>query len=220
MCLISLLLAFCYIDNNLEYFIREDNYELSISSVVQNPTMTTWIYFDHRNFQGSNEDIDEPLRNVFQSDGSAITGTKTTLSQYLRWDHSIGKLVLDRTLPTEQNGDDPTTVTNFLVTAMQDCVAKGSTEFFVVFASHGGGFNGFGNDENIRRWRRRSLTQSNQDIESGLRSALNQVAGAPEKFDVIGFDACLMQAFGAADDYRSVGKYLLASEAVEPGHGE
>jgi hypothetical protein len=201
----------------LEYFIREDNYELSISPVIREPTMTTWVYFDHRNFKGTNDDIDEPLRNVFQSDGSAVTGTKTTLSQYQRWDHSIGKLVIDRTLSTEQNGDDPATITNFLVTAMQDCVVKGSTEFFVVFASHGGGFEGFGGDEHTRR---RTLTQSNQDIESGLRSALNQVAGAPNKFDVIGFDACLMQAFGAADDYRSVGNYLLASEAVEPGHGE
>lgn len=37
--------------------------------------------------------------------------------------------------------------------------------------------------------------------------------------DVIGFDACLMQAVGAADDYKGVAKYILASEAVEPGHG-
>jgi len=43
--------------------------------------------------------------------------------------------------------------------------------------------------------------------------------GEEYKFDVIGFDSCLMQSFDAADDYSSVGKYYLASEQVEPGHG-
>jgi len=36
---------------------------------------------------------------------------------------------------------------------------------------------------------------------------------------VIGFDACLMQAVDAVDDFRSIIKYYLASEATEPGHG-
>lgn len=201
----------------MEYFIRQDNYEISISPFVQTPSLTTWIYFDHRNFKGTEEDIDEPLQNVFQSDGTTVSGPKPTLSQYLRWDHGLGKLVIDRTLEGEQNGDDPATLTQFLVTAMEDCVAKGSTEFFVALSSHGGGFHGFGNDEHIRQ---RSLTQSNQDIASAMRSALDQVAGGPSMLDVIAFDACLMQAVDAADDYRNVGKFLLASEAIEPGHGE
>ena len=45
-------------------------------------------------------------------------------------------------------------------------------------------------------------------------------AGGPSKLQVLGFDACLMQAVGAADDYFDVADYILASEAVEPGHGK
>lgn len=210
-------------DNELEYFIRQDNYELTMSSVVRTSSLTTWIYFDHRNFLGTNEDIDQPLQNVYNSDGSTITGTKTTLSQYLRWDHSLQKMVVDQTLPSEQNGDAPLTVYNFLVTALADCVSKGSTEYFVAFASDGGGFDGFGGDENTGRRlnrRPRQLTIANSALLNAMKTALAAVPGAPDKFDVLGFDACLMQAVGAADEYRDIAHYYLASEAVEPGHGE
>ena len=66
----------------------------------------------------------------------------------------------------------------------------------------------------------RDLLASNQNIASGIRNALDNTDGAPAKLEVIGFDACLMQGVGAADDYMEVAEYILASEAVEPGHGE
>jgi len=124
-------------------------------------------------------------------------------------------MVVDRTLEGEKNSDDPKTMSDFLITALTDCVNKGATEYVIVFASHGGGFYGFGGDENQRR-----MSQSNSNIVDTLTFALKTVKGAPSKYDVIGFDSCLMQALGAADDYSSITKYYLASEAVEPGHGE
>jgi hypothetical protein len=178
--------------------------------------LTTWVYFDHRNF-GSDEDIFEPLENVFTSDGSPLSGQKPETSQYLRWDHSLQEMVVDQTLPEEQNGDDPQVVYNFLFTALTDCVAKGATEYFAAFSSHGSGFWGFGGDDNPGR---RKLTQLNSYLLIALTQALEDVIGAPNQYDVIGFDACLMQAVGAADDYRDIAKYILASEATEPGHGE
>ena len=68
---------------------------------------------------------------------------------------------------------------------------------------------------------RRKLLQANQNIASAIRGALDntQAGDGSGTLDVIGFDACLMQAVGAADDYAGVTKYILASEAVEPGHG-
>ena len=130
-------------DNDLEWFIREDNFEITQSDLVRIPSVTTWIYFDHRNFgNGWQEDIAEPLENVFNPDGSTITGTKTTLSQYLRWDHTLGKMVVDRTLPFEQDSDSPDVVTDFVTTGVADCVSKGADSFFLAFSSHGGGFYG------------------------------------------------------------------------------
>lgn len=206
-------------DNNLESYIRNDNYEMSVSEATRDPSLTTWIYFDHRNYGKGWEDISEPLQNVFNADGTAITGEKITGSQYIRWDHDLAKMVVDQTLDGEKDGDSPDTVSSFVETALTDCVAKGATEYFLVFSSHGSGYSGFGGDEH-RGSRRLAAPQSNQSILSALKTALANVDGAPDMFDVIGFDACLMQAIGAADEYREVAKYFLASEAVEPGHGK
>ena len=188
---------------------------LTQSDVIKDPSLTTWIYFDHRNY-GSGEDISEQLENVFDSNGDALTGQKPEGSQYLTWSHSMQKMIVERDLIGEQNGDDPNVVYNFFATALADCVAKGSTEYMAVFSSHGGGFYGFGGDDTTAR----KLTQVNDNIVLALETALENVAGAPDMYDVIGFDACLMQALGAADEYRGITKYYLASEAVEPGHGE
>ena len=211
------LMIYQMADNDLEFFIRQDNTELSESQLVRNPGVTTWIYFDHRNLgEGRREDIPIPLSSVYNSDGSEVS-EKTELSQYFRWDHSLDKMVIDRTLPGEQNSDTPEVLTAWATVALEDCVSKGATSFMIDFSSHGGGFDGFGGDDNPGR--RRKLFQSNTDIVNALQDALDAVDGAPEKFDVVGFDACYMSAFGAADNYLNVGKYLLASEPVEPGHG-
>jgi len=38
-------------------------------------------------------------------------------------------------------------------------------------------------------------------------------------FDIVGFDACLMATIDVADTFRDVGRYLVASEELEPGNG-
>ena len=147
-------------------------------------------------------------------------------------------MIVDTVLEEEQNGDSPQTVYDFLAHALPDCVAKGSTEYFLVFTSHGAGFIGFGGDENVPNMtmpedveegmpeenpdlgeRRRRLAQPNQHIVDAVRLALDTIEGAPAMMDVIGFDACLMSSIGAVDEYRDVAQFVLASEAVEPGHG-
>jgi hypothetical protein len=208
----------------------DDLREFTESSLIKTPTMTTWVYFDHRNYgtsvdsheQHHNDDgmhseagdIIEPMPFVYNKDGSSQTGEKPQGSFYFKQDHSLGKLVIEEDLG-ELNGDSPDTVLKFVNHALADCIANGAEEYMIVFSSHGGGFQGFGGDEHPGRM----LAQTNSDIVGALRSALDSNLGEGSKMDVIGFDACLMQAFDAADDYSSVGKYYLASEQVEPGHG-
>jgi hypothetical protein len=127
-------------------------------------------------------------------------------------------MVINRILQTEQDGDDPNIVYDFVVTALDNCVAKGANEYFVAFLYHGGGFLGFGGDNNAGR--RRKPLQPNKSILNALTQALEDVNGAPNQYDAIGFGAPLMQAVGAADDYFKIAKCILVSEAVKPGHGE
>ena len=92
--------------------------------------------------------------------------------------------------------------------------------FLQLFNSHGSGYRGFGKDATEGDGRRFLGTQSNQSVRNAIQGALASVSGGPEKLDVVGFDACLMQDFSALGSYSSVAKYFLASEDVVPGHGE
>jgi hypothetical protein len=134
----------------------------------------------------------------------------------MKWNHEMQKMVIEGFVQGEQDGDHPQTLFDFLSYGLRDCVNKGSTEYMVIMASHGNGMIGFGGDENHSR---RRLALSNSDMTVAMRAALESVEGAPEKFDVIGFDACSMQSVDVADDLRHATKYLLASEAAEPAEG-
>lgn len=222
------------VDNDLEYSLREDNFELSISPAISDPSLTTWIYFDGRNFddlqleQGYYEDgtevINEPLRNVFHADGTPVAD-KEMGSKYMTYDHAQQKLIVERTLEGEVDGDDPQVLYDFLTVALADCVENQAEEYMLILSSHGGGYAGFGGDENFRRRHRqlgrsRRLVQPNYYVAAAIQEALDDTMGAPSILDVLGFDACLMSAVGALDDYHRITKYYLASEATEPAHGE
>jgi hypothetical protein len=203
-------------DNNLEAPIRDDLTEITKSQWVNHPSMVTWVYFDARNL-GTDEDIFEPLENVFNADGTPLT-EKFEGSRYIRWDHDQEKMVVETTiLEGEQDSDSGLVLQSFLVHALSDCVARGTNEYFLALSSHGGGYAGFGADDHERR--RRLGYQSNDSIRNAVQTALASVAGAPSLLDVLGFDACLMNSMGALDEYKDITKYYLASEATEPGHG-
>ena len=79
---------------------------------------------------------------------------------------------------------------------------------FLAFWDHGNSYKGFGNDSNF-----------NSDP-----LFLDEIAGAfqgsrPGKFDLIGFDACYMASVEVAKVIEPYGRYMIASEELEPGHG-
>jgi len=200
------LMLYQMADNNLEYFIRQDFQELSQSAVIKSGDLRTWIYYDALNQGG------QALPNTVDSNGNGISSGFTG-SRYVTYDSGLQKMKVDVELPGEQNSDTTSAVQSFLEHAMTDCKNNGYDSLMAVFASHGGGFAGYGGDENGRK-----LLQTNQGVAAAIRGALDNTGSGPT-LDVLGFDACLMQAVGAADDYKYVTKYILASEAVEPGHG-
>ena len=217
-------------DNDLEVFLRADNNELIQSPAIRQDSLTTWVYFDGRNIvpgfiNDLFQNIYEPLEDVYERDGSPYTTSDTDPfkgSLYMTWDHDADQMVVDQELEGEQNGDDPSTIQAFVTHALTDCIEnRGSTEFMLVLSSHGAGWRGFGGDEHAarRQRRQRQLVAENDNLVSALEAALAAVEGAPDRFDVLGFDACLMSDVGALDEYHTIAKYFIASEATEPGHG-
>jgi hypothetical protein len=75
----------------------------------------------------------------------------------------------------------------------------------LVFSAHGGGYTGFGGDDNVGR--RRRLSNSNIDIANAIDDALVAASVPGIKLDVLGFDACLMCSYAALAEYQYLTTY-------------
>ncbi|CAB9515049.1 peptidase C11, clostripain [Seminavis robusta] len=204
------LMMYQLADNDLEHFIRQDYVELVSSPVARGEDLRLWVYYD-----ALNGDTLPYTLDANDSPVGAFAG-----SRYILYDRSVGYARVVRQFDTEIDSNAVDTIQTFLETAMRDCLDNGYESLMAVFSSHAGGFYGYGGDWNPGRRELQAVPQTNQNIAFAIKSALDNAAGG-RKLDVLGFDACNMMAFGAADDYGAadVAVYLLASEALEPGHG-
>ena len=82
----------------------------------------------------------------------------------------------------------------------------------VLFWDHGGGYSGFGVDENY------GSILSMKDLHEALEKSVGYNPANPY-FEAIGFDACLMANTDVVNALYGFSKYLLASEETEPGTG-
>ena len=100
---------------------------------------------------------------------------------------------------------DPDTLADFIQFSAREYPAD---RYMLVLWDHGGGsLTGFGYDELFP-----DGSMSLNEINAALKKG-------GVKFDIIGFDACLMATLETALVAEQYGDYLIASEAVEPGTG-
>lgn len=100
---------------------------------------------------------------------------------------------------------EPETLADFIQFAKKDYPAD---RYILVLWDHGGGsLTGYGYDELFPNG-----SMSLDEINTALKNG-----GC--KFDIIGFDACLMATMETATVAAQYGDYLVASEATEPGTG-
>ena len=100
---------------------------------------------------------------------------------------------------------DPNTLSDFIQFSAENYPAD---RYILVLWDHGGGsLTGYGYDE---------LFPGGSMSLDGINTALKN---GGVKFDIIGFDACLMATLETALVAEQYGDYLIASEAVEPGTG-
>jgi hypothetical protein len=88
---------------------------------------------------------------------------------------------------------------------------QGDTYQMLELWNHGGSFIGFGHDESS------DTMMTLREIQEGVREGLAYTSLV--KFDIIGFDACLMANFEVFLALSPYTKYIVASEDVEPGFG-
>ena len=150
------------------------------------------------------------LEFVVQAGGSERWFTSgiddSTVGRYLISGGNIetAELIDDTTCMSE-----PQSLTDFIVWAKENYPAD---RYMLVLWDHGGGFaSGYGVD---------TLNSRGGGETTMLASEIiNAIKKADMKFDLIGFDACLMQDVEYANALEPYADYYLASEETEPGTG-
>jgi hypothetical protein len=116
--------------------------------------------------------------------------------------------------PVEELGEvdmgDPQALVDFLVWGANNFPAE---HYLVVIGSHGGGWRGIGPDEGGGEESMLELPE----IDAALAEARAQLG--IEKFDIVGFDACLMGVTDVAVMLEPHADYVLFSQEVIPGNG-
>ena len=154
---------------------------------------------------------------------NATIGSNVNIIAYTggckRWNNSIVSSSTNQIYKIESGGmrcvyqnagspamTDPNTLQSFITWCKQSYPANRN---ILIFWDHGGGsLSGYGYDEKNPRSGSMSLDQ----IDSALK-------GANMKFDMIGFDTCLMATVENAMMIAKYADYMVASEETEPGVG-
>lgn len=110
----------------------------------------------------------------------------------------------------DDDGDKAMTDPNTLVHFIDYCTSNYSANRqALIFWDHGGGsITGYGYDEKHKNAGSMDLSEINQALKK-----------AGQKYDWIGFDACLMATLETAQMCSNYADYLIASEETEPGVG-
>jgi len=111
--------------------------------------------------------------------------------------------------PGELNMGDPEVLASFIAEGVK---SYPNDHHALTLWNHGGGWKGIAWDDSSDH-DHLEISDVASAVEAGLEDT------DLERFDLIGFDACLMATYEVGDLLAPVGTYMLASEDLEPGHG-
>ena len=128
---------------------------------------------------------------------------------YARYTINDGKIEKVMDLDSKMCMTEPQNLTDFITWTKENYPAD---RYMLVFWDHGGGLSdGYGYDE-LNERADGEMTMPAGDVVEAVRSA-------GVRFDLIGFDTCLMQDMDVAVGLEPYTDYFLASEEVESGFG-
>ena len=157
---------------------------------------------------GSNSDVNILLETGGGDPQTVSNDTKNVDFRQVQRHKILNNGIQTLSILEQQNMGDPRTLSNFIIWGMTEFPAK---KYAIILWDHGSGIDGFGGDllfENDR------LTLV--EIEKALQDARSV---ADKKFELIGFDACLMASVEVANKVKTFGSYMVSSEEIEPSWG-
>lgn len=135
--------------------------------------------------------------------GSTLAGWETpTTSIFVN-----GNEIAQDFVPSVPHMANSTNITEFINWGVSNYPAE---KYMLLFYNHGMDIRGFGWDNTVDK------SSSVGDIQTGI--ANSDFIKNDNKFEVLGFDACLMASFEVQSALRNFAKYYVASEETEPYH--
>jgi hypothetical protein len=183
------VLLYSMADTDLEPFMVEDVNELG--EVGSTDMLNVVALVDRAADYG-----DDPLL-----DQGAWTGAKTLYVQ-----NGAAEVLTDH---GDLNTGDPQVLTDFIAEGVLTFPAE---HYVLVISDHGASWPGVGADESADQ-DSLDLAEINQALSDGLAAA------DIDRFDMIGFDACLMATYEVITSLAPLADRMVASEELEPGHG-
>ncbi len=183
-----------WIDTRRFYLTQQDSPTFSFEQQVD--LLARWFE------ENGIDTYQNAYQGLFADDPQAVTNLFFRLSLNVVFDQE----------PIEKLGEldmgNAQTLADFIEWGIRNYPAD---RYMLIISSHGNGWAGIGPDET-------SGTILNlQAMQVGIRAGLDAVG--VDKFDIIGFDACLMAQYEVAVALAPVADYLLAAEEVIPGRG-
>lgn len=171
-----------------------------IGSDLQSKYQLATFNIDQMKKVGSTENM-----NIVLQTGGANSPGYLTVKRQIVYPGSLMELADLGSVPMAA----PNTIQDFLEWGVTNYPAH---RYITIFWNHGGGPNGgFGGDEN---------NVPRAIAINDLASVINNVTTKTgTRFEIIGFDACLMASAETASGFANNMNYFIASEDLEPGKG-
>ena len=220
-----------------EIISREDTLGADYAKIVEGQRTRDYFFPDHSGDKkvvvmeyviGSNLEDGRGFASINIAQMKEATGKGDGLDFVMqaggsdRWftkgieDESVGRYLISggnietaETLDPSTCMSDPKNLTEFIKWTKENYPAD---RYMLVLWDHGGGFaSGYGVDDLNER-------EDGQDTMTASE-IIKAIKASDVKFDLIGFDACLMQNVEYANALEPFADYYLASQETEPGTG-
>ena len=184
------MLHYSMADTNLEPFMVEDLNE--IGAVGSNANLRIRAFMDRSRVYGKDKVLDR---------GNWVGGRVLDIG------HGGSTKVVDDL--GNVDSADPDTLAAFIADGIRTHPAA---HYALIISDHGASWPGMGPDEGAGG-SVLDLAELTQGIGSGLKRA------GVDRFDLLGFDACLMSSYEVASAMAPLADRMVASQELEPGHG-
>ena len=147
------------------------------------------------------------------SSGAIVEGERTIDFRTPSMQQVIGSEVKEIARLGTKTMAAPTLLSDFIETSIEHFPAE---KYVLILWNHGYGYDGYGSDTVFPSKDHAGEQMSLLQLQDALNNSQDKTK---VKFELIGFDACLMATYEVAEKLAGNANYLVASQENEPGSG-